>query len=114
MLLFVLDCNVNKVLSFSVLSVKLASYAHVERSRNHREKPVVLTFQYKMVSNNHLRASKMVLFAILSYLLITTVPPLLSLTSADWLESQLAKLSTQSASHQDDETQWSNLIQNQQ
>jgi hypothetical protein len=94
MLLFFLDCNVNKVLSFSVLSVKLASYERVKRSHNHREKPVVLTFQYKMVPNNHLQAPKNPLLAILTHLVVTTVQPPLSLTPADWLESQLARLST--------------------
>jgi hypothetical protein len=94
MLLFVLQCNVNTVLSFSVLSIKLASYESVKRSRHHREKPVALTFQYQMVQKNPLQAPQMVLWAILTHLVVTTVQPPLSLPTADWLESQLATLSS--------------------
>jgi hypothetical protein len=104
----------NKVLSFSVLSVKLASYECVKRPHNHREKPVVLKFVYQIPTNKHLQASKNPLFDILSHLPITTVQPPLFLTSADWLESQLAILSSQPVLRKDHEIQRSNLIKNQQ
>jgi hypothetical protein len=64
--------------------------------------------------NNHLHAPKNPLLAILTHLVVTTVQPLLSLISADLLESQPATLSSQPVLRKDHEIQWSNLIQNQQ
>jgi hypothetical protein len=96
----------------SVLSNELAKPLAI-KERSDARKPVVSTFEYQLVPNNHLQAPKMLLLAILTHLVVTTVQPPLSLTSADWLESQLATLSSQPVLRKDHEIQRLNAIKNQ-